>query len=294
MVTVLAVVVAACGGGGDGDSSGSTAAPSGESEETFKIGTQSDGYRSVANEWLAEHVAPRYGIKVEPVQIAEYTQLALATHDGNLDGYWAATPPYIGLLNKEEGLEAVALAPIDLQSFSLRSEKYESASELPDGATILIPDDPVSTAIGLSFLQQEGLIKLDPKVPSYERTVKDVVSNPENLKFTQTEPVQAPRSLPDVDAVFSVDLLWVEADLGSNVHNLGTMYGEDETANATSLAVNADDADKPGYEKLREAYESPRFAAYLKANFGDVAKPVDRSVVEGWKVTDGLEYVTSK
>lgn len=79
------------------------------------------------------------------------------------------------------------------------SNKVKDVKDLPDGATISIPNDPTNEGRGLQLLEKAGVIKLKEGV-GMKATPADVVENPKNIQFKEIEAAQLPRSLDDVDA----------------------------------------------------------------------------------------------
>ncbi|WP_239519012.1 MetQ/NlpA family ABC transporter substrate-binding protein, partial [Stenotrophomonas maltophilia] len=76
--------------------------------------------------------------------------------------------------------------------------KYKSLAELPDGATVAIPNEGSNSGRALLLLQKAGLLKLkDPN--NALATPKDIAENPKNLKFKELESALLPRVLDQVD-----------------------------------------------------------------------------------------------
>ena len=86
-----------------------------------------------------------------------------------------------------------------MEPFALYSRKYKSITNLPQGATIAIPNDPTNEGRALLLLQSAGLLTLIGDA-GLEATPLDITDNPKSLKFREIEAASLPRVLQDVDA----------------------------------------------------------------------------------------------
>lgn len=100
----------------------------------------------------------------------------------------------------ERGYKFTALTPgIHLEPLGIYSKKVTALDQLPDGATVTIPNDPTNAGRALKLLAANGLIELAADAPETV-TVADIKGNPKNLKITEIEAATLPRTLADVDA----------------------------------------------------------------------------------------------
>ena len=76
--------------------------------------------------------------------------------------------------------------------------KSDSLDNLPDGASVAVPNDATNEGRALLLLEAQGLIKLadDSNLSS---TPKDIVENPKNLTFTEVEAATIPSIASEVD-----------------------------------------------------------------------------------------------
>ncbi len=76
--------------------------------------------------------------------------------------------------------------------------KSDSLDNLPDGASVAVPNDATNEGRALLLLEAQGLIKLadDSNLSS---TPKDIVENPKNLTFTEVEAATVPSIVSEVD-----------------------------------------------------------------------------------------------
>ncbi|MBD4479574.1 lipoprotein NlpA, partial [Xanthomonas citri pv. citri] len=79
--------------------------------------------------------------------------------------------------NKAHNYKLVAVANTFVFPMAGYSRKIKSVSELKDGATIAIPNDPTNLGRALLLLQKEKLITLKPDVGLLP-TALDITANP--------------------------------------------------------------------------------------------------------------------
>ncbi|MDE8393129.1 MetQ/NlpA family ABC transporter substrate-binding protein, partial [Klebsiella pneumoniae] len=78
---------------------------------------------------------------------------------------------------------------------------YKTLKEVPDGATVAIPNDPVNTGRALVMLSNAGLITLkNPQDP--QSATKDITANPHHFKIRELEGAMLARAVNQVDLAF--------------------------------------------------------------------------------------------
>jgi D-methionine transport system substrate-binding protein len=154
----------------------------------------------------------------------------------------------------------------------LYSEKLKKVGDLPQGASIGIPNDPSNGGRGLLLLQQQGLIKLRDGVGILP-SVRDVVENPKKLKFRELDAAQLPRSLPDLDAAVINTNYALEAKLNPAKDAIAI---ESRTNNpyGNVIAVRAAEKDRPVFKTLIAAYHSDEVREFILKQFDGAILPV--------------------
>lgn len=77
--------------------------------------------------------------------------------------------------------------------------KYKDIKELPEGATIAIPNDAVNESRALNLLQSAGLIKLSVGANDKAK-LTDVSENSKNLNIREVDAAQTAANIDSVDA----------------------------------------------------------------------------------------------
>ncbi|MDR2576330.1 MAG: MetQ/NlpA family ABC transporter substrate-binding protein [Treponema sp.] len=138
------------------------------------------------------------GITLKVVEFTDYVQPNVAVLTGDLDANFFQHIPYLDS-NEEWKAKLVSAFGVHVEPFGLYSVKYKNINDLPNGATIAIPNDPSNGGRALLLLQAKGLITLKEGA-GLTATARDVTGNPKNFRFRELEAAQLPRSLQDVDA----------------------------------------------------------------------------------------------
>lgn len=95
---------------------------------------------------------------------------------------------FLQAFNNSNNSDLVTVQPIYHATFALYSKDYTALEEIPEGASITIPDDATNISRALHLLGQAGLLTFkDNKTVGI--TVEDIDSNPKNLQFEDRVPL---------------------------------------------------------------------------------------------------------
>jgi len=149
---------------------------------------------------ILEAVKPLLKAKGYDLQIVEFTDYVtpnIAVNEGELDANFFQHLPYLIEFNKNKNTNLVKTASVHLEPMGLYSHKIKALSELKDGASIAVPNDPTNESRALDILVKEGLLTF--KDVDF-KTAVDILDNPKNLKIEELDAPQLPRVLDEVDA----------------------------------------------------------------------------------------------
>jgi D-methionine transport system substrate-binding protein len=138
------------------------------------------------------------GITLKVVEFTDYVQPNTALLAGDLDANFFQHIPYLNS-NPEWSSALVGAFGVHVEPFGVYSSKLKNINDLPNGASIAIPNDPSTGGRALLLLQAKNIITLREGA-GLTPSLLDIASNPKNIKFRELEAAQLPRSLPDVDA----------------------------------------------------------------------------------------------
>ena len=138
------------------------------------------------------------GFTLEIVVFNDYVVPNTSTESGELAANYFQHKPYMTDFNTERGTHLVATIPVHFEPMAIYAGKSSSLTEIPDGATIAVPNDPTNEARALLLLEANGIITI-AEGKGLSATKLDILENPYNIKLEEIEAAQVPRILPDVD-----------------------------------------------------------------------------------------------
>jgi len=171
-------------------------------EGTIVIGATPSPHAEVLN-FIAEDMAA-LGFPIEVKVFNDYNLPCPAVASGELDANYFAHIPFINGYNGSVGEDeqVVPVIGVHYEPFGIYSNKYESLDELPEGATVCIPNDVSNQTRALFLLQDAGLIVLpEDAQPTDELNVTDIVEIKNGLQISDIDASQLPSTLQDKDIV---------------------------------------------------------------------------------------------
>lgn len=244
------LLMTGCAGGSSNDSDAT-------GTETLKVAATTAPMTDVVMA-AAEAVEAPY--KIEMVEVADYVQPNMMLQNGELTANFVQHPPFMEEYNAANDASLVAVEPVYLTVVGMYSSKWSSFAEVPEGGNIVIPQDTSNAARSLLMVADKGLITLDPKVNDWEVSVKDIIENPKNLKFTEIDIMQLVAAYPEADAVFLHGTFARQLELTPEEDAIA--YEQDEQF-AVSLVSREDNADSPEVQALKKAFHSDEVRAVL-------------------------------
>jgi len=260
-VVAAALSLSACGGGASG---------SDDADAPLRVGASPVPHAEILR-YVADELAPEADLDLEIVEFTDYIQPNVALQDGSLDANYFQTVPYLEQQKADAGYDFTALDPVHVEPLGLYSQDVASVAELPDGATLAIPNDPTNAARALRLLEAEGLLTLGD-TGSSAPTSLDVEDNPKNLDIVEVEAAQLPRSLQDVDAAVINGNYAIEAGLSPADDAIALEDGEDNP-NANLVVVRAGDEDDPRIQELEQLLHSDEVRRFIEENYDGAVIP---------------------
>ena len=215
---------------------------------------------------ILEQVKPalaKKGLDLKIIEFSDYVVPNQALDAGELEANSFQNQPYLENQIKDRGFKLVTAGLTVNFPLGIYSSKYKSWSEVPDGSTIAIQNDPTNGGRALLLLQDKGVIKLKDGV-GFKPTVADIVSNPKKLRILEVEAAQTPRVLADVAAA-SINTNYA---VDAKIEPTSAILREDPKGPYVNLiAVRAVDKDKPWVKTLLETYHSPEIKQFVAERF---------------------------
>lgn len=240
---------------------------------TIRIGATAGPHAQIVEEVAKE--AKKQNINIELVEFSDYITPDKALADGSLQLNAYQHVPFLQNFNKQNNSDLVPIETTVIMRMGIYSNKIHDIKDVPDKATISIPNDPTNGGRALQLLQQAGLITLKNDV-GFKATLADITSNPKELQFKELEAAQLPRSLDDVD--MSVITMNYVMSAGLDVKKQGVFFEDKNNPLAVIvLAVQKKDIDNETYKKIGEIYHSQAIKNFIEKTFKgtiEVAEPL--------------------
>lgn len=238
-------------------------------KKVISIGVTAGPFEKIANK--LKEVAKDKGIDVKVVTFNDYILPNQALTQEKIDVNVYQTIQFLDQYNKDHKTNIAAIAKTYTSSQGIYSEKYKDIKDLPNGATVGIPNDPINLWRGLLIYQSAGLITLKDNVKD-KATVQDIAKNPKNLKFKELEAGMLAPTLKNLDASIIPSNYALQ-----NGYNPKTdaLFLEDSDKFATFAAVNPKDKNNKQIKKLVKLYGSEEMKDFIKKNYDGVYNPVD-------------------
>lgn len=226
-----------------------------EEKETVTIGVvgASEPY------WkIYEEAAEKEGIDVEIVDFTDYAQPNPALSNGDLDLNVFQHLVYLADYNVASDDDLTPIGSTAIYPLGLYSTEYDSPEEIPDGSTIIVPQDASNQARGLIVLQNQGLIELKSGGTIFS-DLADVDEAKSRVKVKALSAELTATALED-EAGAIVNNDFVEKSGLSFDEALAT---DDPSEPSTAAYVNvfvarAADKDDETYRKLVEIYQDTK------------------------------------
>ena len=145
---------------------------------------------------VVKEVLAKDGWTLEVQEFNDYVTPNTALEEGSLIANYFQTLGYMNNQNEEGGLHLTAVIGVHIEPMGIYSKKHSTLSELPDGATIGVPNDTDNFARAIDLLVAQGLLNASG---TKEELDSDSSKNPHGYKITPLDAAYLPRSLDDVD-----------------------------------------------------------------------------------------------
>ncbi len=211
---------------------------------------------------VAKPLLKEKGYDLEIVEFTDYVTPNIAVDEGELDANFFQHAPYLDQFNKSKNTSIVKTVNVHLEPMGLYSNKIKDISELPDGATIAVPNDPTNGSRALDILVKEGLLIF--KDVEF-KTALDIIENPKNLKIKELDAPQLPRVIDEVDAAIINTNYALAADL--NPLEDALVIESKDSPYANIVAVKAGNENKEYIKALNEVLNSEEIREFILENY---------------------------
>lgn len=213
----------------------------------------------------------QYGLHLHIITFEDYIVPNTALADHEIDANMFQHQPYLDVVLEKKKYPLVSIGKMFVYPMGVYSIKHKHISQIPDGSTIGIPNDPSNAARALRLLAQAKLITIPEKLNDLELTPGKIQSNPHHLVIKEIPAAQLPRVLRDLDAAVINTNYAVQAGLKLNKDAIFIEGSDSPYANIVVIRKGEEHQEK--YQQLMLALHSPEVLAQAKHIFGDQAIP---------------------
>lgn len=223
---------------------------------------------------ILEFVKPvlaKEGVELEVKVFTDYVQPNVQVAEKRLDANFFQHQPYLDEFNKSKGTKLVSVAGVHVEPFGAYSEKLKNIADLPQGASVVIPNDATNGGRALLLLEKAGVIKLKD-ASNILSTPKDIAENPKGIKIRELEAATLPRVLNQVDLALINTNYALEAKLNPGKDALAIEGAESPYVNI--LVTREDNKDAPAVQKLVKALHSEAVKQFIIEKYKGAVVPV--------------------
>jgi len=222
---------------------------------------------------ILEFVKPalaKEGVDLKVKVFTDYIQPNVQVAEKRLDANFFQHQPYLDEFNKAKGTNLVAVTGVHLEPLGAYSSKIKDLKDLPSGANVVIPNDATNGGRALLLLAKAGVITLkDPT--NILSTVKDIATNPKDLKIRELEAATIPRVLTQVDLALINTNYALEVKLDPSKDAL-VIEGNDSPY-VNILVSRPDNKDSDAMQKLAAALHSPEVKKFITEKYKGAVLP---------------------
>ena len=239
-------------------------APEGD-DNTISIGATAVPHEEII-EGVVRAKLEAAGWKLEVVPFTDYVLPNTSLEDGEIDANYFQTLRYLQEQNESRGLHLVEVLGIHLEPMGLYGSKFSSIDEIPEGASIAIPNDGSNESRALKLLADNGLITLSETEDLYD--LSNVAENPKNIELIELAAEEITHHLDELDAAVINGNYALEAGLNPA---------------ADALVIEAADSD-----------ESYKYINYLVVKEGNEETAKTKALIAAFSNQDVVDFINEK
>ena len=240
----------------------------GTAAEAAKIKLGVDGGMHTEMAEVVQKIAAEKGLEIEIITFQDYIMPNAALADGEIDVNSFQHLPYLENMMKDRGYKLVSIGNTALMPMAAFSNRIKNLSELKDGATVGIPNDPSNGGRALLLVAAQGLIELDPAAGILP-TVIDITKNARGLKFVELDAALLVRALDDTDIAVINTNYSIEAGLAPSRDGLFVESKDSPYVNI--IVVREGEENRPEFKTLIESYNNDTVRKFIDERYkGDV------------------------
>lgn len=275
LTLALSAAVTGCGAASDNTASQTSASQAPQTQaaagplEKIVVGATSTPHGEILEQVKDDLAAAGYELEI--VIFDDYVLPNTSLNEGSLDANYFQHTPYLNSFNASNGTDIVSAASIHYEPFGLYGNGVASVSEVPEGATIIIPADDSNETRALLLLEQENLIKLPEGANAVDGvTTLDISDNKGyNIITVQADTVAAQFNSSDSGSLAVINGNYA---LASGLKISEALAVEDASGSAAQtyaniIAVRKGDESSPKTTALVNALKTDKVKKYIEDTY---------------------------
>ncbi|MDR2149408.1 MAG: methionine ABC transporter substrate-binding protein [Spirochaetaceae bacterium] len=222
---------------------------------------------------LLEFVKPQLatqGIDLTVISYGDVTNGNAQTSAGEFDANFFQHEPYLQSVVKEMGYDLVNAGNIHVEPIGAYSEKFRTKEELPDTATIAIPNDATNEFRALTILAENGFLRLKENTDIYATTALDVAEYLKPITLVEMDSAAILRVRDQFDAYITNTNKVLEA--GIDTQTVLFREGRDSPY-ANILVVKPSRLNDPAIKALYHALTSEEVRQFITERYKGAVIP---------------------
>lgn len=213
-----------------------------------------------------ESLAAEEGIEVELVNFTDYAQPNPILSQGELDLNQFQHLLYLANYNVSAEDDLVPIGSTAIYQLGLYTTKdYASPDDIPEGARIAIPNDPVNQARALLVLQSAGLVRLQDGGNAFS-TPAEIDTAASRVEVVPVDANQTAVQVNTLEGAVINNNFASDAGIDPTTAIYSDLQDTQTARPYLNLWVaRAEDADNPVYARLVELYQSPEVLEGVEA-----------------------------
>ncbi|MNI33566.1 D-methionine-binding lipoprotein MetQ precursor [compost metagenome] len=270
MLLVLVMIAAGCGNNKEAKSTPEATTQGATATEPVKIKVASLIPPMTDILEIVKPLLKEDGVDMEVVILSDNVQPNEALANKEVDGNFFQHVPYMEQFNASKGSKLVEVQPVYDAIYGGYSKRYKSIADLPEGATLVMANDPSNTGRSLQMFAKAGLIKLKEGV-GIQATQADITENAKKFKFQEVDLLMLARMLDDADLVAMTPAYASPLGLTPKKDALITEGNDSEFT--ITLVAREDNKDSDAIQKLAKRISGPEVKKFLEDNYAEIALP---------------------
>lgn len=286
LIAALALTAFGCG---DNEPAPSEETPPGETSEETPAGETPDGEAELTKITVASSPVPHAeilaqveedlagkGFDLEIIEFADYVQPNLVVEAGDIDANFFQHKPYLDNFNEENGTDVVSVGIIHYEPLGIYPGQSNDLANIPEGATIAVPNDTTNEARALLLLETNGIITLKEGA-GFTATKNDIDENPYNIEVIELEAAQVARVVNETDFVVLNGNYALQAGFNVATDALAKEEQDSDAAQTYGniLGVKAGNEETEKTKALLEVLKSDKIKQYINDTYEGAVLPMD-------------------